>query len=359
MKLAGGRVLPHVDVERHAIDRGPAGGLLARDRLRIEVKHGGHSACVLVGDLIEPGAQLGEVLLRIAARLVGGALAARAQLVGDPAIEAIEQAAVAAKRVGPRGVANQRRELLEPATGVVAARPHHERRGDPGLVGVRVVRRDRRGLARRWLDVKIAIAGAIVLERGEQLLGGERGALLQAVIDRGIRGHRRLELGHGLREREPGVERRVREQAAADRVLPGGEQGTFERRDLDVGGREPRLLVEQCHVAGVRTARRHGHHLLDQALLARRGRTRAAARRTADLRSALLGVEASHRARPYTIAPRPPPRAPVICKPYRSACTDRRAAHARASSARLIAVANAGRSSGLRDVISRSSITTS
>ena len=98
---------------------------------------------LLARDLPEPGAELSVVLLRVAERLLGRALALLAQLVGHPEVEPIEHAAVAAERVVPLGLADDGREMLEPARRVLA-----EQGGDPHLLGVRVLRRDRGASAR-------------------------------------------------------------------------------------------------------------------------------------------------------------------------------------------------------------------
>jgi hypothetical protein len=83
---------------------------------------------VLAGDLLEPRAQLGVVLLRVAERLLGCSLPLLAQLVGHPQVEAVEHPAVAAKGLVPLALPDQVREIPEPAGRVQRRLPQEVRR---------------------------------------------------------------------------------------------------------------------------------------------------------------------------------------------------------------------------------------
>lgn len=200
MVLAVARVLPEVDVHRDGVGSGPAGCLLLLDHLGIRVEQRGESRRVLVGDLLEAGAELGVVLLRVAERLFGRPLALLAELVGHPQVEPVEQAAVAAERVGPLALADQCRELLQPASEVVRVRPEQEVRGGSHLLGVRVLRGDAAAAARRHRrqHLEVLVTSRLALQRSEQLLRGHGSPALNVTIDGTLGGHGRLELCHRL-----------------------------------------------------------------------------------------------------------------------------------------------------------------
>jgi hypothetical protein len=105
------------------------------------------------------------VLLRVAERLLGRALAFLAKLIGHPQVEPVEHAAVSAKRVVPLPLTDESRKLLQPAPDVVAGRV---RLGAHGLRG-------RGGFAARVrLDRRDVVATERALERIGVRQGGSR-----------------------------------------------------------------------------------------------------------------------------------------------------------------------------------------
>lgn len=95
-----------VDIHRDGVGGGPAGSLLLLDGLGIGVEQRRQPRRMLVRDLLEAGAELGVVLLRVAERLLRRALALLAKLIGHPQVETVERSAVAAEGVVPLSLAN-------------------------------------------------------------------------------------------------------------------------------------------------------------------------------------------------------------------------------------------------------------
>jgi hypothetical protein len=159
-----------------------------------------------VGDLLEPGAQLGIVLMRVAASLRGCALAFAAQLVGHPKVEPVDEPTISGESVVPLALADEDRELLERASSRLG-----EPGGDAMLLGVRVLREVGEVVPQRRLRLEVLVGGGLGAKRREQLVRRHRRSLLQQHVDGTVGRHARLQPGHRLRQRQAGIERRLRE----------------------------------------------------------------------------------------------------------------------------------------------------